>query len=254
MSTLNGQRTEVVKLQLESNLSFNRTLIKEVGKFVFDSPGSGTYSADADYTAPVSGDNLIVRANQPIKSTSAIAVTITGQDEVGGALTGTATIGALVPEGQSYEVVPNVVGKKFKTITSITATNGIKGDGFDVAVLPDADDDVEIVFDQGLNAQLGKEVKPIYKKYDLDHNKRIRGDHTLTIGQFYMNNLDSLPLIHNRDVVIRQDFKDDGGNAITEVRYYNKCRLSVTVESPAAEDGEVTCNAEGTFGKAYIFS
>lgn len=254
MPTLNGFRTEVVKLQLESNLSYNRTLIQEVGKFIFDEPNSGTYTPDADYTAPAGGDNIIVRANQPIKSTSAIVVTITGTDGDDGALTGTATIGALVPEGQSYEVVPSVTDKKFKTITSVTATNGIDGDGFDIAVLPSAANDVEIPFDQGCNTQLGKEVKPIYKKYDLDHNKRVRGDHTLTIGQFYMNNIDSLSAIHNRDIVLRQDFQDDGGNQISEVRYYNMCRLSVTVESPSAEDGEVTCNAEGTFGKAYIFS
>lgn len=253
---LDGNRTAVVKLQLESRWSFNRTLVKWVGKFIVSAAGSGTYYQGTGYDSldSTNGDDVVVRANQPIKSASAMVVTITGTDQNDAALSASATIAAYAPEGQSYQVIPTDTTKKFKTITTVTTTNGILGDGFDVAVLPASANDVEIKFDQGGSPTLGTEVKPIYDKYDLDHNKRIRGDHTLTINSFYTNNLSGIPLIHNRDVVFRQDFHDDGGNAITEVRYYDMCRLSVKVETPAAEDGEVTANAEGTFGKALIFS
>lgn len=250
---LNGSSTDVVKLQLESIISYNLTMIKKVGSVAISAPGSATYTAGTDSLA-VTGDNIVVRANTNIMSTSDIAVTITGTDSGDAALTGTATIGALVTEGQSYEVTPSVAGHKFKTITSVAVTNGVNGDGFDISVLPDESDDVVIKFDQGFAPDLGNEVKPIYDKYNLDHNKRVRGDHTLTLSAFYTNATTGLPRIHNRDATLRWEFRDDGQATPTEVRYYHRCRLSVKVESPSADDGEVTASGEGTFGDLYVFS
>jgi len=251
--TLDGNSTNVVKLQLESVIKYNLTLIKYVGKFAISAAGSGTLTSGPDSLA-ATGDNLVVRANTAISSEADIVVTVTGTDQNDAALTGTATIAAQVAEGQSYEVVPASAGKRFKTISGVTITGGVNGDGFDIAVLPASGNDVEIKFDQGLSPSLGTEVKPIYHKYDLDHNKRIRGDHTLSLSQFYMHGLDGVARLHNRDMVVVQGFYDDGQSTPTEVRYFDLCRLSVSVESPAAEDGEVTASGEGTFGKMFVFS
>jgi len=254
MITLDGHSTAVVKLQLESVISYNMGLIKDVGKFVCSAPGSGTFTPDADYSLPASGENLVVRANQNINSETDIGITITGTGSDNAALVGNAVIKAQVAEGQSYQVVPNRDGIKFKTISSVVISNGILGDGFDICVLPDSANDEVIAFDQGLTINPGKEIKPIYDKYNLDHNKRIRGDRTMSLSGFYTNNYTGLARINNREVTLRQDFKDDGGNSITEVVYVDKVRLGVTREAPSADDGECTVKGEGSYGRLFIFS
>lgn len=252
MATKHGNATNVVKLELENILLYNTGAIKDIGKFIFDSAGSGTYTAGAD-ALETTGDDLVVRANQAIKSTSAIGITIVGTDQTAAALTGTATIAALVSEDQSYEVVVPA-GKKWKTITSVTCSNGVRGDGFDLAVLPASANDVILQYDQGISANPGKEVKAIYDKFVLAHNKRIRGDRTLTVTVFYENALKGLSRIHNRDVTLIQQVKDDGGNAVSEYRYYEKVRLSVPLDFPSAPDGEATVKADGTYGRCFVFS
>ncbi len=254
MITLNGHSTSVVKIQLESVISYNLGLISDVGKFEVTAAGSGDYTADPDYTLPTSGENLVLRCTSGVKSTTNIGVTIVGTDQSSAAVTGQVTIPAGVAEGQSFNVVPTVDGKRFKTITSVTISGGVFGDGFELCVLPPEANDVEIGFDQGLTTNVGKEVKPIYRKYDLDHNKRVRGERTLSLSAFYTNNLEGLARINNRDVTIRQDFKDDGQASATEVIYIDTCRLGITRESPSADDGECQCKGEGTYGRLFMFS
>lgn len=249
-----GNATEVVKLQLESVLSYNLGTIEDVGKFAVSEPGSGTFTEDDEYDLPATGADLVVRANTNIKSELDIGVTIVGTDEDDAPMTGDCTIEKLCAEGQSYDVRPSNTGKKWKTVTEVIVSNGVAGDGFDLSVLPLEANDVEIGFDQGLQTNPGNQVKPMYRKFELDHNKRIRGDKKLTLGQFYTNNLTGLARINNRDVVIIQRFKDDGGNLATEIRYFDICRLGISVESPSADDGEVKANGEGNYGRAYIFS
>jgi len=249
-----GNSTEVVKLQLESVISYNLGTVKDVGKLAVTEPGSGTWTEDDECDLPAGGENLVVRANTNIKSESDIGVTVEGTGDDDAPLTGTCTIEKLVAEGQSYDLRPSVEGKKFKAIASVTVSNGIAGDGFDICVLPAEANDVEVGFDQGLQTNPGNQVKPIYRKYELDHNKRIRGDKKLTLGQFYTNNLTGLARINNRDVVIIQRFKDDGSNLASEIRYFDTCRLGISVESPSADDGEVKANGEGNYGRAFIFS
>ena len=258
---LNGHSTSVVKNGLESILYYNLTKVQDVGRFLAESAGSGTYTANdggtsflnGAYTLPSTGENICVRANAKIESTSAIGVTIVGTDQNDAPMTGQATIGAQVSEGQAYEVVPTVAGKRFKTITSVTISNGVLGDGFQICVLPKAADNVEILYDEGFEANPGKEVKAIYHKFELAHTKRTRGDKTMSISAKYTNNLEGIPKIHNREVSIVQEFHDDGGNSPSETIIIDKCRLSVPRSTPA-EDGDVSIKAEGTYGRMFIFS
>lgn len=254
MIVINGLATSVVKLQLESVLNYNLGLIHDVGSFLSSGPGSGTFTANSKYTLPASGQDLVIRANTNIFSATDIVVTVTGLDQTSGALTGTATIKANAAEGQAYQVIPGTSGKLFKTVTSIAITNGVLGDGFDISVLPDSANDVPIAFDQGLTTNPGKEVKGIYRKYNLDHTKRIRGDRTITIGSFYTNNYEGVAAIHNRVCTLVQRFYDNGRQTATESVWIDQAQLGVVRESPASEDSEVTAKGEGIYGRLFIFS
>lgn len=251
---LHGHSTEEIKQQIESVISYNFGAIRDVGEVVMSAPGSAAYTEDDEYDLPDLGADIIIRTNQNIVSEQDMVVTITGTDGASQPLTGTATIGARVAESQSYNVIPSTVDAKFKTITNVAVTNGIAGDGFDICVLPDEDDDVEIAFDQGLSLQKGTQVKPVYRKFELDHTKRIRGENTLTISQWYVHNKDGLARISNREVTLIQHIKDNGGNQATEVRYIEKCRLGISLEAPSDENGELTANGEGSYGREFIFS
>lgn len=254
MAKLDGQGTQVTKLGVEHYASYNFDPIKDVGKFVFSEAGSGTYTADPDFTHDtVVGNDFVIRASNPIKSTSDIGVTINGTKPGGGAIVGNATIKKNVPEGQSYSVV--VSGSfKFASITSVACSNGLFGDGFEVLVLPAEANDVPIKYLEGINPSEGTTVKPVYDHYDKDHDKRIRGENRLTLTALYIKNDEGLSRIKNRDVVLRIDTKDDGQPGITEVVYYDKCRLGVSVETPSAPDDHIRDRAEGSFGRRLAFS
>jgi hypothetical protein len=254
LSTFDGNSTpNVVKLGLEAYLSYNLGTIKNVGKFVSDGAGAGTYTAQVDAPAfDVSGENIMIRTTAPIYSTVPMVVTVTGTDEADAPLTGTATIAAGVTLGQAYKVAATG-DAKFKTVTSASCATGLLGDGFELCTMLDHDNDVELGFAESMGMDPGTEVKPIYKHYDLDHNKRIRGDKKLTVVNPYFTNLKGLSLINNRDTVIIVQIHDDGGNLASEVWIIDKCRLGVKHDVGAGVD-EIKENADGTFGRAFIFS
>jgi hypothetical protein len=249
-----GNSTLVSKIAIESLLSFNFTLVKDIGKFAITAPGVGTYTDDPDTTLLVAGENLIIRATNVIQSAVNIVVTITGTDQADAVLTGTATILQRVTEGQAYDVIPATPGLRFKTITSVGITGGVAGDGFEICVMPDETMYNEICFDEGITPSEGTTVKQIFCKYDLDHNKRVRGDKKLTISAFYVNNYEQLSRIKNRDVVIKQEIRDDGQSTATETIYYDLCRLGISTEVPAAGDDSIRARGDGSFGRLFIFS
>ena len=258
MATKDGNSTDTVKIGYEPVLSYNLGVIEDVGTFIMDSPGSGTLdTSDAvteGYDLPSGGADLVIRCSQPIKSAAAMVVTITGTDQDDGALTGTATIAAYAPRDQSYDVVPGVAGKKFKTVTAVQATNGIAGDGFDICVLPAAANDVEIEFVGSLDPAKGTTVKAIYDRYTYKHSKRLRAENKLSIQGFYVNNLTGLNRIDDRECTLRMDIHEDGGNAVQETTYWEKCRLGVQTSKSADGASELAVKAEGTYGRAFIFS
>lgn len=251
MKPANGQATAVTKIGLETYLYYNTGTIEDVGVYASAGSGTGTFTP-GDAVLPSGGADLMLRTNVPIKSEQDMVVTVTGTDDADAALTGSATIGAEVAEGQAYVVTPNTAGKKFKTVTTVTATNGVLGDGFELCTMLNHDNDQEIGLAESANVDPGTEIKPIYSHYDLFCNKRIRGDKKLTITSLYRANTLDLSKIHNRDVVVRIDIKDDGGNVATETWLLDKCRLGVKKDFPAGSD-DVKESAEGTFGRRFIF-
>ena len=260
---LNGQGTSVTKIGYEAVLSYNFGIINDAGQFVVSGANAGTFSATssfnlAPYSLPSSGENLVVRANVPINSLTDMVVTIAGLDGAGTpvACTGVATIKALSPRHQSFEVRAAIGGgaQLFSSITGVTITNGVVGDGFDISVLPHSANDVELLYREAITPNLGTPIKPIYNRYDLKHVKRLRPENKLTVSAFYTNNAQGLSLIDDRYVTLREDIHDDGGNAISEVRYFERCRLIVTVDVAAAGDASITGKAEGFFIRQFIFS
>lgn len=249
-----GNSTSVTKLGLEAYLSYNMGTINDVGKYVSAGSGSGTYTADpGGYTLAQAGEDLMIRVTAPIESTSDMVVTVTGTNaQGGGALTGTCTIKSQVSEGQAYQVI-TTASAKFATVTNVTATNGVLGDGFQLCTQPVYANDVEIGFCESVNLDEGTELKTIYKHYDKDHDKRIRGEKKLTITSLYRSHMLDLSRINGRDVVIRVDIRDDGGNSPSEIWLVDKCRMMVKKSIGSGEES-IKENGEGSFGRKFIFS
>lgn len=250
----NGNATSTVKHGQEAYISRNFGTIDDVGAFVVSSPGSGTWSADADYVFPVAGADLVLRvANQPIFSAVDMPVIVTGTAQGGGALLGSCTIKANAPEDTAYIITPSTPAAKFASITGVTTGGGVAGDGFEICVLPDSANDVEMCYVQDLDLQRGKTVKGIYCHFTLMHNKKLRGDRTMSATIWYTQNMEGFSLINNRDVTLRIDLKDDCGNLITESIYVDLARIGVSWTKPAADDGEITSKGDGTFGRRFVF-
>jgi hypothetical protein len=257
-----GYSTTAPKIGTEGYLSYNLTDVLEIGQFVCSEAGSGTYEDivddDVKYDAIVEGSDLVVRVNSPkgINSASDIDVTIVGTDSEDAETTGTATILALSAMDQSWEVTSSTE-YGFKTITSVTISegDGLIGDGFDIAIMPNADNDTEIGHAQGCDAGAATGEKAIYDHLDKTHSKVIRGDRSFTISQLLKNHKDGLLRIKNRSVSVKQEVKDDSGNVATETYIWGTCQLasSQTFPASAAED-DMTVAAEGTYGKLYVFS
>lgn len=121
----------------------------EVGAFKFSAAATGVWDGDEVTANVLSADpsDLSLVVSPELKSTADVVVTVTGTDATDIAMTGTATIKApgWVPnqtsnfqEGYAVDVVPDVPGKMFKTVTGVTATNGTRGAAFKLFKLPAA--------------------------------------------------------------------------------------------------------------------
>ncbi len=257
---LNGYGTAVTKVGYEAVLSYNLGIISDVGQFTCTGPAAGSFSSTSKfnltpYTLPSTGENLVVRANVPIGSTADMLVTVIGLDGSAAACTGQATIKAMSPRHQAYEVRALGGGAQlFQSVSSVSTTNGVNGDGFDLSVLPHSANDVPVLYVEALTPNLGQLIKPIYDGFYLQHVKRLRPDNKLTVSAFYTNNLAGLALIDDRYVTLREDIHDDGGNAISEVRYYERCRLIITIDTKLNSADSVVGKAEGFFIRQFVFS
>lgn len=258
MTPLDGLSSpDITTLGLECWPAYSLVDIKDVGAMVIAGAATGTYTADADFTFDPAGNDLQVRASSAIKSASPIVVTINGTTVGGGVIVGTATIqdpadnDGRVAEGQAFTVVV-AGGSKFISITSVTFTNGEVGDGFQIGVLPE--DFVDFGFAESINFDRGDTVLKVWKRYDVDHNKRKRGENTLQMSELWCNNLTGLRRIENRDVTLRVEKHVDGAAGATETLYFQKCRLSAPLNMPISAEEHAKVNGTGSFGKAWIFS
>ena len=259
---VNSLATTVTKIGYEAVLSYNLGHFNDVGQFTFSGPGAGTFNTLSEFNSPPftafslpsSGENLVVRANVPIQSASDIVVTIIGTNDSSAPCTGTATIKAYSPRGQAYNVaISGAAGQLWKTVTSVSATNGVLGDGFDVSVVPHYQDDNELLYIEQITPTLGNAIKPIYNRYTLMHVKRIRLENKISIGAFYTNQRDNLTAIDDRYVTLRMDIHDDGGNQITETRYFDRARMIINVDQAADGAENIRGKADGFFIRQFIF-
>ncbi|OHB80542.1 MAG: hypothetical protein A2W31_06810 [Planctomycetes bacterium RBG_16_64_10] len=257
---VNGNKTSTVKLGQEGFISRNFGVIEDLGSFIVTVPGSGTWTADADGAAVIAvtpfapEGQLVVRvANQPIYSQSAMVVDVAGTDESGDPLHGYCTIDANAPEDQAY-VLSWAGAEAFKTITGVTTSNGVAGDGFEIALLPNPANDVEMCYVQDLNMDRGTTVKAVYCHFTLMHNKKLRGERKFSGTIWYTNHMEGFALIGNRDVTLRIDIKDDAGNTITETIYVDKARFGPSLAKPGGDDAEWTSKADGVYGRLFVFS
>jgi len=250
MADLDGNSTSVVKNGLESILYYALAAIEDVGKVVVEAPNSGTYTEDDEYDLPATGEDLVARCTSKINPDTNLNVTVIGTDQDDAALTGTFTIEKGVAAGQSYSVTPGTTGKRFKTVSSVFGTGGALGDGFTLNVLPKTF--TEVCFIEGFDLNEGTTTRPIFKRYDVDHNKRTRGDKRITVNAKYTNHLEGLARIKDRDVTLKVAIHDDGGDLATELFYIDTVRLSTPISVP--EEDDATIRGEGNYGRYFVFS
>jgi hypothetical protein len=254
MANRDGLSDATRKVGVEQYYAYCLTDADKVGDVPITAAGTGTWAADAGFTFDtVDGDELVVRASAAIRSTTDIVVTVTGTKFGGGAINATVTIPALSPEGASFDL-RNAAEENWASITAVTFTGGVIGDGFEIHSLPADSTFVDMDFVESAKFDVGGTVKPVPKHYEpVDHNKRIRGENTLTMSELYGNNEAGLARIKNRDVLLRVRVHTDGAAVASETRYYSTCRTTVPINMPS-NDEFVMVEAQGRFGKEFVFS
>ena len=263
MNIYSGNSTGSTKRSLEGYLFIDAAnQIHDVGQYTSQGNGSGGYAVvndcypspnNAPYTFNASGEDLMLRvAGLGLKSASPMVVTVTGTAVGGGSLTGTATFPALVSEDSALQVV-TAGGAKFATVTNVTATNGVLGDGFDLCTFPDYTQKLEIGYQEGINLDLGAEVTPVWYHYLIDHIKRARRQGKLTVDNLYQNNKQGLSEFNNRACHLVIEIRDDGQAAPTEVIIVDKAAGTAKKKWGKGDD-PVTETYDGFFGRLFIFS
>lgn len=244
----------VVKLGLEAYMAYNLGVIQDVGKYASNGGVTGVYTPETGNPPEfnILGEDLMLRASNALRNSIGMIVTVTGTDLLDAALTGTATFAPYGSEGVAHKVV-STGGVKWKTVTTITATNGIAGDGLQICTMLNHANDVELGFADSVNPDFGTRVKSIPKHYDYDHMKRIRGDNKLTVTNPYFTNLVGLSAINNRDVCMLVSIQDDGQALPTEVWIIDGARLSVKTSAKTGPE-EIMENADGMFKRIFFFS
>ena len=254
MANRDGLSDSTRKVGVEQYYAYCLTDADKVGDVPITAAGTGTWAADAGFTFDtVDGDDLVVRANCAIKSTADIVITVVGTKFGGAANTATVTIPALSPEGASFDL-RDATEAKWASITSVSFTGGVNGDGFDIYAFPTDASFTDMDFVESAKFDVGGTVKAVPKHYEpVDHNKRIRGENSLTMTELYGNNESGLSKIKNRDVLLRVRVHADGAAVASETRYYSTCRTTVPINMPS-NDEFVTVEAQGRFGKEFVFS
>ena len=261
---LSGQSTTPTKMSLEGYLFVNAAQIHNVGQYSSLGNSSGNYAQvndclpspnNAPYSFSASGENLMLRVNtyNGLQSSQPMVVSVVGTAVGGGAQTGTATFPANAPEDMAMQVLVGGVVTAFASVTSVTATNGTFGDGFDLCTFPDYTKNSEIGYVRGINIDLGTEVLEVYKHYLIDHVKRKRRAGKLTIDNLYQNNLAGLSAYNNRMIHMVVEIRDNGQNSPTEVHIIDQ--VAGTAKGKfGKDDSEVTETYDGFFGRRFIFS
>jgi hypothetical protein len=133
-------------LGYEQQLYVSTGLTTEPGILEIQAPNSGVYTpsnADTAALAAAPQELLAMLENDVNCGSTDLVLTVTGTDQNGAALTGTATFSVpayssfpdrVFPKGFAVEVIPPVDGKQFKTISAVGVTNDGAAAGLKVAL------------------------------------------------------------------------------------------------------------------------
>ncbi len=166
------------------------------------------------------------------------------------AQTGVATIPARSQVGWAVLIA---AGSTFGSVTGVSITGGSAGEKIIIIALPVAATFTYIGFDQGFSWDEGTTSRAIPEKYvTVDHWKRTRGETTLSISQLYQSFNRALTYLRGRDFTLLAEVHDDGGAAISEYIYFDKCRLTTNPVTIGADGSDVTVAADGMFQKIVI--
>jgi hypothetical protein len=262
MNTLSGLSTSSTKRGAEGYLFVDPHQVHDVGRYESLGNGSGTYAEandclpaanDAPYVFAAGGEDLMARVDGVgLYSETAMVLTVTGTAVGGGALTGTATFPALAAQDTAMQII-TAGGAKFASVTAVSSTYGVYGDGFEICTFPDYTKKTYLAYLKGINLDPGSEVLPVYDHYMLDHSKRGRRQGKLTIDRLYQNNQQGLSLVNNRFNHMIIEVRDNGQTAPTEVWIVDK--TAGTAKKKFGDgDAETTETYDGFFGRCFIFS
>ena len=253
-----GLSTRTVKNQLEGVFSYSNAAVKLLGTGKVTAASTVGFTAGDDSLASY-GEDLVLRAGVPITANAGSVYTITGTDAAGGgALTGTATMPANVPQGQSVDVTPSISAHKFATVTGISLVGGVAGDKVEIMSVPDVDSlDASqwnlLEFIESMEINTGPYLRSIPNRYDTsDHKKRQRQENQATLEELYQSNTRGLANIEGREVTLRVQVEEDGGGVYSETLILSKFDASTPVSMP--KEADMTVRSEGSFSRRLVFS
>jgi len=210
------------------------------------SAGYNLYALVTDNPIGVGLTELECTEGQPV------VVTVNGNDATyaQSAQTGVATVPAYSQVGWAVLIVAD---NTFGAVTSVSITGGSAGEKITIIALPAVSTFTFIGFDQGFSWDEGTTSRAIPNKYvSVDHWKRTRGEATLSISQLYQSFNRALTYIRGRDFTLKAEIHDDGGAAISEYIYFDKCRLASNPVTVGADGADITVSADGMYQKMVV--
>ena len=235
----------------------------ELGELFLAGDGSGVWTPDAIGAIPAGGSDLACKVVGELDATAASVVTLTGVDQYGNALTGTATFsppsyvsnkGFDFAEGAALDLTPATAGKRFVSITTVAITNAKKWSKLKVFALPSDVSWKYINMVEGFSPKIG--ISPGHPIPDgLDGAAEVvRGRSivsSVSISTMHSSVADGLLRYGGRYFSVRCELWEKG-KKLTERHILGNCILTVDPDLPDG-DGEVKQVAEGMFQDYFGF-
>jgi len=259
-----GNKT--VKNQYEAQLYYSFCPIQEVWTISITAPNTYTdsenvidstqcYDISAGYNLyALVSDNPIGVGLTELECADGVpvVVTVNGSDATYSqtAQVGVATVPAYSQVGWAVLIV---AANTFGAVTGVTITGGSAGEKITIIALPASSTFTYIGFDQGFSWDEGTTSRAIPHKYvAVDHWKRTRGETTISISQLYQSFNRALTYIRGRDFTLKAEIHDDGGAAISEYIYFDKCRIASNPVTIGADGADITVAADGMYQKMVV--
>lgn len=246
-------------LGAEMDVYLSSSEVVEIGRYEMLAAGSGEWTSDAVNAAVLSADpsDLQVVVQAEVRSSAPVVVTVVGTDQNDAAITATATLSPpgwvtnqsySFPEGYAKDLTPTVGGKMFKTITSVTFTNGARGGKFRIYKLPALTSFTLVGFTTGGDfTTKSRPPKPIADKLDgsavVKFGRSEPG--TLSLTAKYLSVGDGLQRFAGRRCTAMAIIEKEE-QLITERLIFGNYVPNVRPSMPEG-DGDATAGGEGMF-------